>query len=163
MVALLCFSTCISLPISPVPAALAIDFAVDESVSPQDLPVKAVQRTNENTALVTFTVDLSWKMDGIERVTYTIDADNVKIYAPGIGNYYMANDGELGSTKDAVQSKNGQAALPLNIEVVVPSTEAETNDELCTLAYNALEGKSIIAVAYFHDGSTETSDCLFAR
>ncbi len=76
------------LPMHQIPEAHAIDFATDTSASLDDLPVKAIQNTGDGKASVTFEANLTWSITGIERVTYNTNAENTKLYSPGIGNYY---------------------------------------------------------------------------
>ena len=76
-------------PIQQIPEALAIDFATDASTPLSELPVKAIQKKGNGKASVTFEANLTWSITGIERVTYSTDAENTKLYSPGIGNYYI--------------------------------------------------------------------------
>lgn len=115
------------------------------------------------TASVTFEANLTWSITGIERVTYSTDAENTKLYSPGIGNYYILNQGELGSTRDATLTSNGNATIALNIEVSITAGENASNSELCDIAKSALDKKSLIATAYLENGTSETAECLFTE
>ena len=114
-------------------------------------------------ASVTFEANLTWSITGIERVTYSTDAENTKLYSPGIGNYYILNQGELGSTRDATLTSNGNATIALNIEVSITAGENASNSELCDIAKSALDKKSLIATAYLENGTSETAECLFTE
>lgn len=91
---------------------------------------------------MTFEANLTWSITGIERVTYSTDAENTKLYSPGIGNYYILNQGELGSTRDATLTSNGNATIALNIEVSITAGENASNSELCDIAKSALNKKA---------------------
>lgn len=151
------------LPMHQIPEAHAIDFATDTSTSLDDLPVKAIQKTGDEEATVTFEANLTWSITGIERVTYNTTAENTKLYSPGIGNYYILNNGELGSTGDAALTSNGNAAITLNIEVSITAGENASNSELCDIAKSALDKKSLIATAYLENGTSQTAECLFTE
>lgn len=151
------------LPMHQIPEAHAIDFATDTSTSLDDLPVKAIQKTGNGEASVTFEANLTWSITGIERVTYNTNAEDTKLYSPGIGNYYILNKGELGSTGDAAPVSNGNATITLNIEVFITTDENASNDKLCDIAKNVLDEKSLIATAYLKNGTSETAECLFAK
>ena len=151
------------LPMHQIPEAHAIDFATDTSTSLDDLPVKAIQKTGDEEATVTFEANLTWSITGIERVTYNTNAENTKLYSPGIGNYYILNNGELGSTGDAALTSNGNASITLNIEVSITAGENASNSELCDIAKSALDKKSLIATAYLENGTSETAECLFTE
>lgn len=150
-------------PIQQIPEALAIDFATDASTPLSELPVKAIQKKGNGKASVTFEANLTWSITGIERVTYSTDAENTKLYSPGIGNYYILNQGELGSTRDATLTSNGNATIALNIEVSITAGENASNSELCDIAKSALDKKSLIATAYLENGTSETAECLFTE
>lgn len=152
-----------SLPMQQIPEAQAIDFATANNTSLANLPVKAIQKTGNAQALVTFEANLTWSVSGAERVVYSTNAENAKLYSPGIGNYYTINDGKLGSTKDAIQVSNGEASIALNIEMPVEINNNASDDELCDTARKALEGKALIATAYFKDGTSETAECFFVE
>lgn len=152
-----------SLPMQQIPEALAIDFARDSNVSLDSLPIKAVQKTNSGKAIVTFETSLSWSIVDAERVTYSIDDENVKLYSPGIGNFYTLNGGKLGSTKDAVQVSGNEASIILNIEVSINSDNSETNEDLYDRAREELRGKALKATAFLEDGNSETAECFFAK
>lgn len=151
----------IALPMHQIPEALAIDFSTNTSASLADLPVKAIQRTNNGQAMVTFEANLTWDVSGAERVTYSTDAENAKLYSPGIGNYYFLNGGKLGSTKDAIQVSNGKASIALNIEVSISANESASDNDLRDTARKSLEGKALIATAHLEDGTNETAECFF--
>lgn len=112
---------------------------------------------------MTFEANLTWSITGIERVTYSTDAENTKLYSPGIGNYYILNQGELGSTRDATLTSNGNATIALNIEVSITAGENASNSELCDIAKSALDKKSLIATAYLENSTSETAECLFTE
>ena len=150
-------------PIQQIPEALAIDFATDASTPLSELPVKAIQKKGNGKASVTFEANLTWSITCIERVTYSTDAENTKLYSPGIGNYYILNQGELGSTRDATLTSNGNATIALNIEVSITAGENASNSELCDIAKSALDKKSLIATAYLENGTSETAECLFTE
>ena len=152
-----------SLPMQKIPEALAIDFATDTNASLDDLPVKAIQRTDNRQAIVTFETNLTWSIDEIERVTYNLNADNTKLYPPRIGTFYTPNGGKLGSTKDAIQTDNGEATIILNIEVSVYADKDESNDKLCDAARRTLEGKALTATVYLKNGTSKTAECVFAE
>lgn len=146
-----------------IPEAHAIDFATDTSTSLDDLPVKAIQKTGNGEASVTFEANLTWSITGIERVTYNTNAENTKLYSPGIGNYYILNNGGLGSTGDAAITNNGNATITLNIEVSITASENASNSELCDIAKSVLDNKSLIATAYLENSTNETAECLFTE
>ena len=87
----------------------------------------------------------------------------VLLYSPGIGNYYILNNGGLGSTGDAAITNNGNATITLNIEVSITASENASNSELCDIAKSVLDNKSLIATAYLENGTNETAECLFTE
>ncbi len=151
-----------AIPMQQIPEALAIDFATDRSASVGELPVRAIQKSADGQVVVTFEASLTWNVSGAQRVTYNTDAENARVYSPGIGNYLFLNKGQLG-TKDAVQVTGGESNLTLSLEVGVSASDGLSNDELCGLARETLEGTSLVATVYLEDGSSETAECTFTE
>ena len=140
--------------------AMAIDFSTDKTTSVENLPIEAIQKMDDNKALVTFEAKLKWTSSNITRVTYSINAENVKLYSPSVGNYYSINNGQLGSTGNSVQSSNGQDEITLNVEIIVDSIEGKTTKRISDEAKDALRGNTLFAIAYSETGE-ETASCQF--
>lgn len=141
--------------------ALEIDLSKDDEVQLKDLPIKALQGKDGGATVVTFQASLKWGLGGIDRVVYSINSKNARLYSPGVGNYFILNEGEQGSTDNAVCATNGLAGIVLNIEVEVPFTSEGESVE--SAARNILEGKTLTAIAYCEDGSSEVSSCRFVQ
>lgn len=146
---------------SPCPTeAMAIDFSTDETTSVDNLPIKAIQKTNDNKALVTFEAKLKWTSSNTTRVVYSSNAENIKLYSPSVGNYYSINNGKLGSTGYSVQTSNGQDEIILNVEIALDSIGDKSNEQISNEAKDALRGNSLFATAYSEAGE-ETASCQF--
>ena len=139
--------------------AMAIDFSTDETASVENLPIKAIQKTN-NKALVTFETKLKWTSSNTMRVVYCTNDQNIKLYSPSVGNYYSINDGQLGSTGNSVQSSNGQDEITLNVEIAIDSTDGKSTEQISSEAKDVLRGNTLFATAYSETGE-ETASCRF--
>lgn len=137
----------------------AIDFNTVNQISASQLEVVAIQK-DENYALVTFPVIVSWKADNIEWVSYSVNSETAYLYSPAKGKYVF-----FGGNNDhtAIQTTNDGSEMKLHLTVLISLSGTRNNNEVIQYeAKQALSNLEIVATAKLTNGTEMKSICTFS-